>query len=84
MMKIIILGGSSDIGKALVEKLKNDNEIITTYFSQNPFANNNVKSLYLDISSKDNINEFINKTELSNWDCLIFLSASLKPVWVYF
>ncbi len=83
MMKIIILGGSSDIGKALVEKLKNDNEIIITYFSQNPFDNNNIKSLYLDISSKDNINEFINKTELSNWDCLIFLSASLKPVGLF-
>lgn len=83
-MKIIIIGGSSDIGKALIEELVKKNDIVSTYYSQNPHKENSkIISEYLDISSKKNIDEFMSSKEINNWDSLIFLSATLKPLGLF-
>ena len=83
-MKIICLGGSSDIGQALIKELIKNNEIISTFYSNDPnVQNKKITSVYLDLSSIKSIDEFVDSKISSNWDCIIFLSATLKPIGLF-
>ena len=74
IVRILITGGTSGIGKSLVELLSSNNEVIFTY-------KNNIKEkeilekkylvngYYLDLESKDSINKLVNN--INNIDVLI-------------
>ena len=83
-MKIVLIGGSSDIGKSLVERLAENNEIISTYNSKNPDKDlPTVTNIKLDISNKEDINYFIENNISHEWDILIFLPATMKPIGLF-
>jgi len=77
--KVLVLGGSSDIGIAVIRKLLKKNYDVTAHFSSNnknlkkKFKNINlIKVNFSSISSK-NINSTINKKKLNNFNYIINL-----------
>ena len=83
-MKYIVISGSSDIGNSIIKDLsKNKEEIIYTYNSKKLNSFKNTKGYKLDISSRDNIKEFAKSDITNNWDHLIILPATLKPIGLF-
>ena len=82
MRTIVILGGSSSIGKAIIDKFDTkDNKVISTYFSEDDFVNSskNDKTFWLDLDSKESILEFSEKliSEKISVDVLVSLAGIL-------
>ena len=66
-MKYIFISGASDIGKALINSLnKNHNKIIYTYRKSKLKNNNDLISYKLDITNKNEINNFIKNKSFIN------------------
>ena len=83
-MKYIFIAGASDIGKALINSLNKDhNKIIYTYKKSKLKDNNNLISYKLDITNKNQINNFIKNKSLKNWDHLTILAATQKPIGLF-
>ena len=64
MKKVLITGGSSGIGEALVKLLSNDYEVIFTYFKKEDRAleiqeKYNSEAYYLDLGSKNSILDLV-------------------------
>ena len=82
MRTIVILGGSSSIGKAIFNQFNNkDNKLISTYFSEDSPANasKNDESFCVDLDSNKSIIEFSEKliSKKINVDILISLAGIL-------
>ena len=82
MRTIVILGGSSSIGKAIIDKFDTkDKKVISTYFSEDDFVNSskNDKTFWLDLDSKESILEFSEKliSEKISVDVLVSLAGIL-------
>ena len=82
MRTIVILGGSSSIGKAIFNQFNNkDNKFISTYFSEDSPTNTskNNESFCVDLDSNKSIIEFSEKLILEkiNVDILISLAGIL-------
>jgi len=74
MKKILITGGTSGIGYAVVKKLISNYEVIFTYYSNKDKAIDimskyHIKGYYLDLSSKESIELLVSK--IDNIDILI-------------
>ena len=82
-MKYLFISGTSDIGTALINNLKNKNKIISTYHKSKPSQTKNIQNIKLDISSRDQIKRFCNNKLIKNWDCLVMLPASQDPVGLF-
>jgi NAD(P)-dependent dehydrogenase (short-subunit alcohol dehydrogenase family) len=78
-MKILITGGSSGLGKAIVNSLSlnKDYKIYYTYNSNKPNelsleeSNSNTKSYFCDFTNEDSVNELCNKLSKLDIDVLI-------------
>lgn len=83
-MKTIVIGGFSGIANAIIKKLnKKNNEIIYTYnrtFSENL---KKFKGFKLDIASIKSIDNFSKNKHLKNWDNLIIMPATQKPIGLF-
>ena len=82
MKTIIILGGSSSIGKSICNEFNTqDNQIISTYFSKKDLLNNpkNTESIYLDLNDNESIINFSQKlvSEKISVDILVSLAGIL-------
>ena len=82
MSTVIILGGSSSIGKAICNQFNNQgNKVISTYFLKDDSANTpkNAESFWLDLNSDKSIIDFSNKlvSDKINVDILISLAGIL-------
>ena len=72
-MRILIVGGSSDMGINLAKYLKDKgNEVIVTY-NKNRIVNSLVETVHLDITDEEEIKEVI--TKYDNIDLLINMAA---------
>ena len=83
MKTIIILGGSSSIGKSICNEFNTkDNRVISTYFSKKDLLNNsnNTESIYLNLNDNESIINFTQNlvSEKISVDILISL-ASILP-----
>lgn len=72
-MRILIVGGSSDIGISLAKYLKDKgNEVIVTY-NKNKLDIDDIEILHCDVTKEDEIEDVISK--LGHIDCLINMAA---------
>jgi NAD(P)-dependent dehydrogenase (short-subunit alcohol dehydrogenase family) len=77
MKHILIIGGSSGIGKAIIEKIQDSNHIYSTYNSHEVASTNSVKYFFLDV-----LNTQIDFSSLpEKIDALVYCPGSiqLKP-----
>jgi len=82
MKTIIILGGSSSIGKSICNEFNTkDNRVISTYFSKKDLLNNpkNTESIYLNLNDNESIIDFSKKlvSEKISIDILVSLAGIL-------
>ena len=82
MKTIIILGGSSSIGKSICNEFNTqDNRVISTYFSKKDLLNNpkNTESIYLNLNDNESIIDFSQKliSEKISIDILVSLAGIL-------
>ena len=82
MKTIIILGGSSSIGKSICSKFNTqDNRVISTYFLKNDLLNNpkNTESIHLNLNDNESIIDFSQKliSEKISIDILVSLAGIL-------
>ena len=82
MRTVLILGGSSSIGKAICNQFNNQgNKVISTYFLKDESSNtpNNTESFWLDLNRDKSIIDFSNKlvSDKINVDILISLAGIL-------
>jgi NAD(P)-dependent dehydrogenase (short-subunit alcohol dehydrogenase family) len=65
MKTIVVLGGSSSVGRAICDKFNtSDNKLIATYYSNNNFidiGSDNIERVYLDLASDKSIINFSEK-----------------------
>jgi NAD(P)-dependent dehydrogenase (short-subunit alcohol dehydrogenase family) len=78
-MKILLISGSSEIGQAFIKKFSKNNDIFYTY-NTTKLKNINANGFYLDISKKNQIDQFIKNKKIINWDLVIFLTGVLNPI----
>lgn len=72
-MKVLIVGGSSDIGISLAKYLKDkDNEVIITY-NNNKIDLKDIDTIHCDVTNEEEIEKIIK--ELGRIDCLINMAA---------
>ena len=72
-MRVLIVGGSSDIGISLAKYLKEkDNEVIITYNKNKPTVKD-VDIIHCDVTNEEEIEKIIK--ELGRIDCLINMAA---------
>ena len=72
-MRILIVGGSTDIGTSLAKTLKNKgNEVIVTY-NKHKCEIQDIKCIHLDITNEDEIQEVI--TKYGHIDILVNMAA---------
>ncbi|MFC1517599.1 SDR family oxidoreductase [Candidatus Margulisiibacteriota bacterium] len=81
---ILVLGGSSDIGKALIPRIKStlpDHKIIITKHSEKDdlFQDSNIKEFTIDFSDKGSTDKFIEKIKGFNIGYCIQLQGNAKP-----
>ena len=83
-MKTIIIGGFSGIGLKIIDLLEKDrNEIIYTYNSSFSTKLKKYKGFKLNISSLESIDNFVKQKSLINWDNLIIMPATQKPIGLF-
>ena len=83
-MKYIFVSGSSDIGSAIIDDLiRKGHDIIFTYNSRKVARFKKLLCFKLDISSRENIQEFAKNKELNNWDHLVVLPGVQNPIGLF-
>ena len=83
-MKTIIIGGFSGIAEEIIKSLeKRKNEIVYTFNNTYSKKFKKFKGYKLDISSTKSIDDFSKKKDVKNWDNLIVMPATLKPIGLF-
>ena len=83
-MKTIVIGGFSGIGNEVIKYLnKKKSKIIYTYNLTNSNKLKSFRGFKLNIFSKKSINEFIINKEVNNWDNLLIMPATQKPIGLF-
>ncbi len=77
MKTYLVIGGSNGIGKAVVDELKINNSVITTYNSNPVESTDNAKYIHYDVMNADTVIDFIPE----KLDGLVYApgSINLKP-----
>ena len=74
--KILLIGGSSKVGTSLINNIdKNYFQIHSTY-NKKKLNNKSIFQYKIDLSSKNKLSNFTNKT--NDFDVIVLLSGSLK------
>lgn len=75
--KILVIGGSGDIGKEIVNQLKNDYEVDYTYYKTKTIDSLNDGCFYLDLQNLDSSNVY---SHLTSYYAMIFASGQASDL----
>ena len=74
--KILLIGGSSKVGKSIINHIDKNNYKIYSTYNTKKINNKNILQYKVDLSSKKNISNFANL--VNDFDIIVLLSGVLK------